>query len=171
MSAVSPAESSPGLELAKALESSKAPAISRAAAILRLLGKSDTPLSLQVIANQLGLVPSTCLYLLRALVIEELVAVDAATFASSDLAVATARAGGFVARARAAIPRRTVFAAAFFSTSSRRHRRGGAAPCAALSPDHTCSAGGARRWSRPCRTLSPRVVFCRRPLRARRCPP
>ena len=79
MSAVSPAESSPGLELAKALESSKAPAISRAAAILRLLGKSDTPLSLQVIANQLGLVPSTCLYLLRALVIEELVAVDAAT--------------------------------------------------------------------------------------------
>lgn len=69
----------PDLELAKALESSKAPAISRAAAILRLLGKSDTPLSLQAIATQLGLVPSTCLYLLRALVAEELVALDATT--------------------------------------------------------------------------------------------
>lgn len=63
-------------QLAKALRESKAPAISRAAAILRLLGKSDAPLSLQAIARTLGLVPSTCLYVLRALVAEELVAFD-----------------------------------------------------------------------------------------------
>jgi DNA-binding IclR family transcriptional regulator len=63
-------------QLARALKDSKAPAISRAAAILRLLGKSDTPLGLQPIARTLGLVPSTCLYVLRALVAEELVAFD-----------------------------------------------------------------------------------------------
>lgn len=56
---------------------SKAPAIARAAAILRLLGKSDTPLGVNAIARALGLVPSTCLYVLRALVAEELVAFDA----------------------------------------------------------------------------------------------
>lgn len=66
-------------DLARTLKESKAPAISRAAAILRLLGKSDVPLTLQSIANTLGLVPSTCLYVLRALVAEELVAVDADT--------------------------------------------------------------------------------------------
>ena len=60
----------------KAVKDSKAPAISRAAAILRLLGKSDTSLSLQHISSRLELVPSTCLYILRALVEEELVAVD-----------------------------------------------------------------------------------------------
>ncbi len=65
--------------LDKSVRESKAPAISRAAAILRLLGKSDAPLSLQVIANALGLVPSTCLYTLRALVAEELVAFEADT--------------------------------------------------------------------------------------------
>ena len=52
------------------------PAIARAAAILRLLGKSDTPLGVQVIARELGLVPSTCLYVLRALAEEELIAFD-----------------------------------------------------------------------------------------------
>jgi DNA-binding IclR family transcriptional regulator len=66
----------PDGELAKAMESSKAPAISRAAAILRLLGKSDAPLGVQAIARELGLVPSTCLYVLRALVAEEFVAFD-----------------------------------------------------------------------------------------------
>jgi DNA-binding IclR family transcriptional regulator len=69
----------PDGELAKAMETSKAPAISRAAAILRLLGKSDAPLGVQAIARELGLVPSTCLYVLRALVAEELVAFDADT--------------------------------------------------------------------------------------------
>jgi DNA-binding IclR family transcriptional regulator len=63
-------------ELAKAVKESKSPAIARAAAILRLLGKSDTPLGLQPIARELGLVPSTCLYTLRALVAEELVALE-----------------------------------------------------------------------------------------------
>ncbi len=63
-------------ELARAVKESKSPAIARAAAILRLLGKSDTPLGLQAIARELGLVPSTCLYVLRALVTEEFVAFD-----------------------------------------------------------------------------------------------
>jgi DNA-binding IclR family transcriptional regulator len=54
----------------------KAPAITRAAAILRLLGKSDRPLPLNQIARELGLVPSTCLYVLRALAAEELVSFD-----------------------------------------------------------------------------------------------
>ena len=63
-------------ELARTVKDSKAPAISRAAAVLRLLGKSDTALPLNAIARELGLVPSTCLYVLRALVAEELVAFD-----------------------------------------------------------------------------------------------
>jgi len=66
-------------KLANTIKESKAPAISRAAAILRLLGKSDAPLGLQTIARTLDLVPSTCLYVLRALVAEELVAFDADT--------------------------------------------------------------------------------------------
>jgi DNA-binding IclR family transcriptional regulator len=66
----------PDRELAKAVEASKAPAISRAAAVLRLLGKSDTALGMQSIARELGLVPSTCLYVLRALVAEEFVSFD-----------------------------------------------------------------------------------------------
>lgn len=66
-------------QLARAVKDSKAPAISRAAAVLRLLGKSDTPLGLQPIARELGLVPSTCLYVLRALVAEGLVSFDADT--------------------------------------------------------------------------------------------
>lgn len=66
-------------DLVKAVEASKAPAISRAAAVLRLLGKADSPLGVQSIARELGLVPSTCLYVLRALVAEELVAFDADT--------------------------------------------------------------------------------------------
>ena len=66
----------PDRELKKAVEASKAPAISRAAAVLRLLGKSDRPESLQSIARELGLSPSTCFYVLRALVAEELVSFD-----------------------------------------------------------------------------------------------
>lgn len=59
-----------------AVKDSKAPAIARAAAILRLLGKSTAPMGVQAIARELGLVPSTCLYALRALVGEDLVAFD-----------------------------------------------------------------------------------------------
>jgi DNA-binding IclR family transcriptional regulator len=58
------------------MTTSKAPAIARAAAILRLLGKSETPLGVNNIARALGLVPSTCLYVLRALTEEGLVAFD-----------------------------------------------------------------------------------------------
>lgn len=64
------------MTLAQTVKDSKAPAISRAAAVLRLLGKSDSPLALGTIARELGLVPSTCLYVLRALAAEELVAFD-----------------------------------------------------------------------------------------------
>jgi DNA-binding IclR family transcriptional regulator len=67
------------MTLAQTVKDSKAPAISRAAAVLRLLGKSDAPLALNMIAKELGLVPSTCLYVLRALVAEELVSFDADT--------------------------------------------------------------------------------------------
>jgi DNA-binding IclR family transcriptional regulator len=69
-------EPQPDDRLARAVKESKAPAISRAAAVLRLLGKHDAPLGLQPIARELGLVPSTCLYVLRALVAEGLVAFD-----------------------------------------------------------------------------------------------
>jgi DNA-binding IclR family transcriptional regulator len=41
-----------------------------------LLGKSDAPLGVQSIARELGLVPSTCLHVLRALVAEEFVSFD-----------------------------------------------------------------------------------------------
>src|SRR5882724_10160863 len=66
----------PDRDLARTVESSKAPAISRAAAVLRLLGKSDIPLGVQAIARELGLVPRTCLYVLRALAAEEFVSFD-----------------------------------------------------------------------------------------------
>jgi DNA-binding IclR family transcriptional regulator len=55
------------------------PAVTRAAAILRLLSRSEAPLGVQPIARALGLVPSTCLHILRALVAEELVAFDPRT--------------------------------------------------------------------------------------------
>jgi DNA-binding IclR family transcriptional regulator len=55
------------------------PAVTRAAAILRVLAQSDRPLRLQAIAKELGLVPSTCLHILRALAAEELVGFDEET--------------------------------------------------------------------------------------------
>lgn len=55
------------------------PAVTRAVAILRLLGRSPEPLGVNAVAHTLGLVPSTCLHILRALVAEELVAVDVPT--------------------------------------------------------------------------------------------
>lgn len=54
----------------------KVPAVSRAIAILRVLSRSLTPLGVTAIANQLGLIPSTCLHILRILVAEELVVFD-----------------------------------------------------------------------------------------------
>ena len=55
------------------------PAVTRATSILRLLGRSDEPLGVSAIARALGLVASTCLHILRALVAEELVAFDPVT--------------------------------------------------------------------------------------------
>lgn len=62
-----------------ALEQSTVPAVSRAAAILRLLGRSTEPLGVQVIARTLNIIPSTCLHILRTLVAEEFVSVDPLT--------------------------------------------------------------------------------------------
>lgn len=62
-----------------ALEHSMVPAVSRAAAILRLLGRSTEPQGVQSIARVLNIVPSTCLHILRTLVAEELVSVDPVT--------------------------------------------------------------------------------------------
>ena len=55
------------------------PAVTRAVAILRHLGRSGEPLGVHAIARAVGIVPSTCLHILRALAAEELVAVDPET--------------------------------------------------------------------------------------------
>lgn len=52
------------------------PAVTRAVAILRLLGRAEEPQGVKAIAASLGLVPSTALHILRVLVDEELVRVD-----------------------------------------------------------------------------------------------
>lgn len=52
------------------------PAVSRAIAILRLLGRARTPLGVKAIADVLELVPSTALHILRVLVSEQLVSLD-----------------------------------------------------------------------------------------------
>lgn len=69
------------------------PAVARAAAILRLLSRSESPLGVHAIARTLRLVPSTCLHVLRALAAEELVSFDAETkrYALASGIVALAR--------------------------------------------------------------------------------
>jgi DNA-binding IclR family transcriptional regulator len=69
------------------------PAVSRAAAILRLLSRGEGPLGVQAVARALGLVPSTALHILRALAAEQLLAFDPQT-------KRYALAGGVVALAR-----------------------------------------------------------------------
>lgn len=49
------------------------PAVTRAVAIMRLLGRSEMPMGVNAIAQALDLIPSTCLHILRALVQERLV--------------------------------------------------------------------------------------------------
>jgi len=61
---------------AMAARGSKAPSISRALAALHVLGQSPTPLGVQAVARQLGVVTSSCYYLLQALAAEEMVAFD-----------------------------------------------------------------------------------------------
>jgi DNA-binding IclR family transcriptional regulator len=80
------------------------PALSRGIAILRLLGRSDEPLGVHAIARALGLVPSTCLHILRVLADEHLVLVDPAT---KKYGVAA----GLVALARSALRQHTFPAA------------------------------------------------------------
>lgn len=55
------------------------PAVTRSVAILRLLARSRDPLGVNAVARELGIVPSTCLHILRALLAEGLVAVDPAS--------------------------------------------------------------------------------------------
>jgi DNA-binding IclR family transcriptional regulator len=55
------------------------PAVTRAVAIVHLLGRERAPMGVKAIAERLGLVPSTALHILRALVVEELVKVDPVT--------------------------------------------------------------------------------------------
>jgi DNA-binding IclR family transcriptional regulator len=55
------------------------PAVTRAAAMLRLLSTSPIPLGVNQIARELDVIPSTCLHILRALAAEGLVAVDPIT--------------------------------------------------------------------------------------------
>lgn len=52
------------------------PAVTRSIAILRLLGRQKTGLGVKAIADELGLIPSTCLHILRVLVAENLVRQD-----------------------------------------------------------------------------------------------
>lgn len=55
------------------------PAVTRAIAILRLLGRSKEAMSVKAISDQLDLVPSTCLHILRALTAEKLLSFDTAS--------------------------------------------------------------------------------------------
>src|SRR5690606_32182370 len=55
------------------------PAVTRAIAILRLLGKTKEAMNVKSISDELGLVPSTCLHILRALTAEKLLAFDSAS--------------------------------------------------------------------------------------------
>lgn len=55
------------------------PAVTRAVAILRLLGRSAEPMNVKSIADTLDLVPSTCLHILRALTAEQLLHFDPAS--------------------------------------------------------------------------------------------
>lgn len=87
------------------------PAVSRAIAILRLLGRSREGMGVKAIADALGLVPSTCLHILRVLVSEDLVRVDPATKRYTlsagmiSLAHSVLAGGGFTQLAQPALDR------------------------------------------------------------------
>ncbi|WP_114964347.1 IclR family transcriptional regulator [Alkalilacustris brevis] len=63
-------------ETRKTVRKREVPAVSRAVAILRQLGRSDDPVGVNQLARDLGIVPSTCLHILRVLQDEGLVAMD-----------------------------------------------------------------------------------------------
>lgn len=87
------------------------PAVSRAAAILRLLARAPAPMGVNAVARELGLVPSTCLHILRVLVEEDLVRVDPAnkTYALGPGLLSLARrflqTDGFAERAQPLLDR------------------------------------------------------------------
>lgn len=62
-----------------AMTKRQVPAVTRAVAILRFLGRSPQPVGVNPIARELGLVPSTCLHILRVLQDEGLVEFDSTT--------------------------------------------------------------------------------------------
>ncbi len=70
------AESASDKEATSPSPSSRAPAVSRAASVLRLLAAQQTGLGVSDIARRVGLVPSTCLHVLRALVDEGFISFD-----------------------------------------------------------------------------------------------
>jgi DNA-binding IclR family transcriptional regulator len=76
----------------------RVPAVSRAIAILRLLGKNQSPLGVHAVANALGLIPSTCLHILRVLVSEELASFDPETKRYGLAAGILSIAGGVLRR-------------------------------------------------------------------------
>lgn len=74
------------------------PAVKRASAILRFLARHNQPIGVAPLAKQLGLVPSTCLHILRALTDEGLVSFNAGTKRYSLGASVLALANGFSSR-------------------------------------------------------------------------
>lgn len=87
------------------------PAVSRSIAILRLLGDNQPGLGVKAIADQLALVPSTCLHILRVLVSEDLVQIDPATKRYTlaagmiSLARSVLEGGSFAARVQPGLDR------------------------------------------------------------------
>ncbi len=87
------------------------PAVSRAIAILRLLGRNKQPMGVKAIADELDLVPSTCLHILRVLVAEDLVKPEAGTkrYTLGSGMISLARnvltAGGFAQLSQPALDR------------------------------------------------------------------
>src|SRR3974377_1420641 len=68
----------------------RVPAVSRALAILRLLGRSEKPMGVNQIGRELSLIPSPCLHILRVLMAGELVGFDPHTkLYSLDVGVLT----------------------------------------------------------------------------------
>jgi DNA-binding IclR family transcriptional regulator len=73
-------DADPGLARAPAGSAVRAvPAVSRAIAIIRLLGRNPAPMGVHAVAQALDLVPSTALHILRVLVDEGLAAFDPGT--------------------------------------------------------------------------------------------
>jgi DNA-binding IclR family transcriptional regulator len=110
MASTSPRASSAAAP-AKSVRVRPVPAVSRSIAILRLLGHTKEGLGVKAIADELGLVPSTCLHILRVLVSEELVTVDPATKRYTmgsgmiSLARSVLEGGGFAQVAQPALDR------------------------------------------------------------------